>query len=60
MGTFARDPAVANETVAADAALDACREWTRAELQEVVRERSARGQTPNAGRCSFVTLPFGV
>jgi predicted metal-dependent enzyme (double-stranded beta helix superfamily) len=49
MGTFARDAAVANETVAADAALDAWmaardlgREWARAELEELVRELAAR------------------
>jgi predicted metal-dependent enzyme (double-stranded beta helix superfamily) len=49
MGMFARDSAVANETLAADAALDAWmaargpgRESTRAELEELVRELATR------------------
>jgi predicted metal-dependent enzyme (double-stranded beta helix superfamily) len=49
MGTFARDAAVANQTVAADAALDAWmaardlgRESTRAELEELVRDLATR------------------
>lgn len=49
MGTFARDAAAADETVAADAALDAWmaargrgRESTRVELEELVRELASR------------------
>jgi predicted metal-dependent enzyme (double-stranded beta helix superfamily) len=49
MGTFARDASVANETVAADAALDAWlagrdlrRESTRSELEELVRGLATR------------------
>jgi len=49
MATFARDASVANETVAADAALDAWladrdrdRESSRAELEELVRELATR------------------
>jgi predicted metal-dependent enzyme (double-stranded beta helix superfamily) len=49
MATFARDPALASETVAADAALDTWlagrdlgRESTRAELEVLVRELATR------------------
>ena len=49
MATFARDPSQAGETLAADAALDAWlaghdlrREWTRAELEVLVRELATR------------------
>ena len=63
MATFDRNAALANETVAADAELDAWlaqrdlgREWARAELSELVRELAARpdlwqrARPPLAGR----------